>query len=223
MSSLLASGAPAKVAPLGMVLHAERAHVGQAELSAGSTIFEGERLSTDTGGILRISLPGLTMQLGGQSAMVISDATGPDGNTLAELASGSLLFSATPTASMMVVANEAVVRPAAKATTVAQIRVVNRKELRIYAQKGALEFSYHGEREAVAEGKSCRVILDPSEREVAELASDQTPHPPKKPHTTFILVAIAAVTLGIAIPVIIHGMESPDRPGPRLAAAPQNP
>ena len=67
-------------------MHAERAHVGGAEASAGSTVFEGERLSTEAGGILRINGPGLTLQLDGQSSMVIGRATGPDESTLAELA-----------------------------------------------------------------------------------------------------------------------------------------
>jgi hypothetical protein len=205
-------------------MHAERAHVGEVELSAGSAIFEGERLSTDAGGILRITLPALTLQLGGQSAMVIGHAAGPDGDTLAELASGTLVFSAAATANIMIAANQAFVRPAAKAATLAQVRVVSQKELRIYAHKGSLEFSYHGESETIPEGKTCRVILDPSEREVAALGSEQTPYPPRKHHATFILVAIAvAVAVGIAIPMIVPALESPDRPGHRLAATRQEP
>src|SRR6266481_5160160 len=112
MVSFLVGPAPAKTASLGIVMHAERAHVGGAEASAGSTIFEGERLSTEAGGTLRISIPSLTLQLGGQSSAVLSHAACPEGNTLAELAYGTLLFSAAPKGSMMVTANEALVRAA---------------------------------------------------------------------------------------------------------------
>ena len=214
VASLLAGASPAKIAPLGVVMHAERAHVGGAEASVGCTIFEGDRLSTEAEGTLRITIPALTLQLGGQSSLVLGHATSPEGNTLAELASGVLVFSAGPTGSIVVAANEALVRSAANAATVAQIRVVNRKELRIYAQRGALEFSYHGESQTIPEGKTYRVLLDPPEKEVAALGSDPATKPQGMHHTTFILVAIAvAVAVGIAVPVIMHNSESPDRPG----------
>ena len=59
-ASLLVGGpSPAKVVPLGMVTHAERAHVGEAAASAGSTIFDGDQLSTEAGGALRITGPSL--------------------------------------------------------------------------------------------------------------------------------------------------------------------
>ena len=61
-----------------------------------------------------------------------------------------------------------------------------------------------------------RAVLDPSEKEVAAAAaaSGQTPNRPSRHPPTFILVAISiAVALGIAIPLIMHASESPDRPG----------
>jgi hypothetical protein len=106
----------------------------------GCTIFEGDRLSTGAGGILRITIPSLTLQLGGQSSMELGHAAGAQANILAELGSGTLVLSAAPTGTIVVAANEAPIR---------------------------------------------------------------------------ILVSIAvAVAAGIAIPVIIHDVESPDRPGP---------
>jgi hypothetical protein len=162
---------------------------------------------------LRINSPSLTLQLDGQSSMVIGHATGPDEGTLAELAYGTLVFSAAPKGSLIITANEALVRLPGKVATVAQVWIVNRKELRIYARRGALEFSYRGESQTIPEG-NYRVVLDPSEREVAAAGSSQTTKPPWKHRPTFILVAIVTgVALGIAIPLIIHHSESPDRPG----------
>jgi hypothetical protein len=206
-----------------MVMHAERAHIGVADASAGSTIFESDRLSTEVGGVLRITIPTLALQLGGQSSVVLGRVPGPEGNFLAELAYGTLVFSAAPKGSMMVTVKEAVVRPVANAATVAQVWVVNGKELRIYAQRGALEFSYHGESQTIPQG-NYRVVLDPSEREVAELGSDPATKPSAKRHPTFILVAIVvAVAVGIAIPVIFHHFESPDRPGTSPPSPPTKP
>jgi hypothetical protein len=223
VASLLIGAAPAKIASLGTVMHAERAHLGDAEASEGSTVFERERLSTDAGGSLRITIPALTLQLGGQSSVVLGRVPGPEGNLLAELSYGTLVFAAAPKGSVMVAAKEAVVRPAGNAATVAQVWAVNGKELRIYAQRGALEFSYHGESQTIPEG-NYRVVLDPSEREVAALGSDPTTKPSAKHHPTFILVAIAvAVAVGIAIPVIFHHFESPDRPGTSPPSPPTKP
>jgi hypothetical protein len=206
-----------------MVMHAERAHIGVADASAVSTIFESDRLSTEVGGVLRITIPTLALQLGGQSSVVLGRVPGPEGNFLAELAYGTLVFSAAPKGSMMVTVKEAVVRPVANAATVAQVWVVNGKELRIYAQRGALEFSYHGESQTIPQG-NYRVVLDPSEREVAELGSDPATKPSAKRHPTFILVAIVvAVAVGIAIPVIFHHFESPDRPGTSPPSPPTKP
>lgn len=214
-ASLLIGGpSSGKVLPLGIVLHADRAYIGEAEVSAGCTIFEGDRVSTDAGGALRISIPALTLQLGAQSSMVIRHAPGSDENILAELTSGTLVFSAAPAGRIAVGASEAIVRPAANAATIAQVRLVNPKELRIYAQRGALKFSYHGESETVPEGKAYRVFLDPSETELAAAsATDQAQKSPTKHHAKFLFVVIA-VAVAIAIPLLVHALESPDSPGP---------
>ena len=212
---MLAAGPlPAKIAPLGMVTHAERAHVGEATASAGSTIYDGDRLSTEAGGELRTSSAALTLQLNAQTILTVRHPASPEGNTTAELASGTLVFSAAPTGNIVVVANDALIRPAATAPAVAHIRVVNRKEVRIYAQRGALEFSYHGESEVIPEGAAYRILLDPSEREVAVAPeAEQARKKTAKWHHRFLFLVIG-IAGGVAIPVLMHHVESPDRPGP---------
>jgi hypothetical protein len=204
---------PAKVVPLGVVVHADRAHVGEAAASVGSTIYDGDQLSTEAGGVLRIRGPALTLQLDAQSILILRHPADTDDSIQADLACGTLVFSAARNGSISVVANDALIHPAAKVATLAHIRVVNSKELRIYAQRGALEFSYHGESEVIAEGAAYRVLLDPSEREAAALESE----PANKKHANvpykFVLIGIG-IAAGIAIPVLMHEVESPDKPGP---------
>ncbi|HEY4818911.1 MAG TPA: hypothetical protein VIH67_15900 [Candidatus Acidoferrum sp.] len=221
MASLVAAGpSPAKVIPLGIVTHAERAHVGDAATSVGSTIYEGDRLSTDVGGALRINGHAVTLQLDAQSLLIVRQSTSPVGDILAELASGTLIFSAAPNAGIAVAADDASIRPARKASTIAYIRVVSRKELRISAQRGAVEFSYHGESEVIMEGKTYMVLLDPSEKEtVAALGSEQAKKGSINHRPTFLLLAIT-FTAAVVIPVIIHALESPDRPGSKLLPSP---
>lgn len=204
---------PARVVPLGMVTHAERAHVGTAAASTGSTIYDGDELSTETEGALRITSPAFRLHLESQSILTLWRPDSMEDTVEADLAHGTVIFSAALNGSINVVANDASIRPAGNAATVAHVRAVNPKELRIYAQRGALEFSYHGESEVIAEGAAYRVLLDPSEKEAAASESDPAHRKPAKVHHKFLLIPIG-IALGVAIPLVIHDMESPDKPGP---------
>jgi hypothetical protein len=62
---------------------------------------------------------------------------------------------------------------------------VNRRELRIYAQRGALELSYHDETKGIPEGAAYRVLLDPSEKEAAASASVSATRKPVTVHAKF--------------------------------------
>ena len=213
-ASLLVGGpSPARVVPLGMITHAERAHVGEAAASVGSTVYDGDQVSTEAGGVLRITGPALTLQLDAQSILILQHPASTQDRIEAHLACGTLVFSVTRNGSINVVANDASIRPAAAAATMAHIRIVNPRELRIYARRGALEFSYHGESEAIAEGAAYRVLLDPSEKEAAAAESDPDNRKPAKVHPKFLLMAIG-IAAGIAIPVLMHQQESPYKPGP---------
>ena len=161
---------------------------------------------------MRISGPYLTLQLDAQSILTLRRPASKEGSVEADLACGTLVLSAARNGSVSVVADDALIRPTANAATLAHIRVVNPKELRIYAQRGALEFSYHGESKVVAEGAAYRVLLDPSEKEAVALESEPANQKPPMVHHKFLLIAIG-IAAGIAIPVVIHEMESPDKPG----------
>lgn len=211
---LLALGPSANNVPLGTVTHAERAHVGEAAASDGSTIYQDDRLATEPGGLMRVNGTGLTLQLEGQATLVLRRSADPERGILADLASGTVVLSAARTCSIVVRADDALIRPATNVSAIAHIRIVNRKELRIYAKRGALDFSYHGASETIPEGSAYRVLLDPSESEARVLSdSDQAWKKTAMRHPTFVLVAIG-VALGVGIPLLLHALESPDRPGP---------
>jgi hypothetical protein len=214
---LAGAPAPADVRTLGVVTHAQRAHIGTAAVSEGSAVYEGDRLSTEAAGNLRIASPALTLQLDAQSTLVVQRAVDPESGVVAEVSSGTLIFAAASTGKIVVAADDALIRPAANVPTVARIHVVNRKELRVYAQRGSLEFSYHGENETIAEGAWCRVLLDPSEREAAVAAAAESEQDKKKltKRHKFLILAISMIVPAVTIPFLIHEFESPDRPQPR--------
>jgi hypothetical protein len=64
----------------------------------------------------------------------------------------------------------------------------------------------------VGEGKNFKVVLDPSDQELAAASESGQGQNPAKPRRTFLLVAIS-LALVISLPLLIHALESPDRPG----------
>jgi hypothetical protein len=204
---------------LGTVTHADRAHLGQVEASVGSTIYDGDNLSTGFDGSLRITARTVTLQLAAESSLTVRQPPRLDGGISAELAAGILIFAAAPNANVSVAADDASIRPAANASIVTYVRVVNQRELRISTQRGAVEFSYRGEREVIPEGKTLRVLLDPSEKEAAAASeSSQDGKGLTKRRRTFLLLGMAMIP-AVLVPVIIHLFESPDRPGSKPVPA----
>jgi FecR protein len=221
-ASLLGAGpANGNVSPLGVVTHAEHAQLGQVTASPGSTVYDGDNVSTGLGGSLRVTARGVTLQLPAQSSFTVRQRSQVDGGILAELAHGVLVFAAAPNASISVVADNASIRPAKNSAVVAFVRLVDKKELRISVQRGAVEFSYRGETAIIAEGETYKVLLDPSEKEIAAASESGQPgekaathHPVLLQHPTFLLIAIGIAATAIAVPMLMHSAESPDRPGP---------
>lgn len=211
---LIAAPSHGAVVPLGVVTHAEQAQLGQAGVSVGSTIYDGDTVSTGTDGSLRITTRTVTLELARQSSLTIRRHSGLDGDILAELVAGILILSTVRNASIALAANHASIRPATNASVVTCVRVVNQRELRIFTQRGSVELSYQGETEVIPEGKTYRVILDPSEKEIAAASeSDNGKKSPAKPRRAFLLIAITVLIPAVLVPVIIHLLESPDRPG----------
>jgi hypothetical protein len=169
--------------------------------------------------MLRLTGPELTLQLDAQSVLIVRKAASAETNVAAELASGTMVFSVSKTIGFVVSADDASIRPAANAATVAHIRIATPKELRIYAQRGDLEFSYRGETETIPEGASYRVVLDPSEKEVDDSQAHYGHKRAVIKHPVRFLLIAVGVAAAIAIPLLLPQSESPDKPGAFPSAA----
>lgn len=186
--------------------------MGQAVASVGSTIYDGDRLSTDIGGALRINGAAITLQVAARSSVTLRRAPTPEANVQAELGSGTITFSTGQAGNIAVLADDASIRPASHVSTMAQIWVITQKELLVYALRGSLNFSYHGDSKMILEGTKFRVLLDPSEREVdAASEPDNGRGNPVKLPVKFILIPIIAAA-AVTIPMVVHALESPDKP-----------
>jgi hypothetical protein len=204
---------PGRPVVLGVVVQAHRAHVNTSGVSEGATIYDGDQFSTEAGGALRLRGGQAALDLAAESELLVRSADNGVQEIEAELIKGTVVFSSEHPPAVEIIAREARMRAAAEARTIAQVSVIGPKELRIYARRGALRFSYRGEGETVAEGKSYRVILNPfgddgGKKETVE---------PRRSRRAFLLLAIGggagAAIYGIQESHRNHKPpESPDRP-----------
>ena len=199
---------PAGMTALGVVTQASAAHFNDSKISAGTTVFDGDRLSTESEGLLQFRGADASLYLPGLSGVTLHGL--PNG-TQAQLRTGTLVFSTSKAAAVEVLADEAFIRPAADGPTVAQITVVGPKELQITARRGALEFSYRNDSQRIAEGTSCRILLD-SQESAAPLPPQGEPvKPAGRENRKFKIVVI--ILIGWATEWAVHeALESPDRP-----------
>jgi hypothetical protein len=198
---------PVGISALGVVTQASGAHYNAASASTGATVYDGDRLSTESEGLLQFRGAGALLYLPSLSGITLHGL--PNG-AQAQLRTGSLVFSTSKAAAMEVLADEAFIRPAADGPTVAQVTVVGPKELRITARRGALELSYRNETEKIAEGTSCRVLLDSPEA-AAQPFPQRGPVKAANENKRLKIVMVAAI--GWATEWAVHeALESPDRP-----------
>ena len=197
----------AGIPALGVVTQASFAHFNAAKASAGATIYDGDRLSTESEGLLQFRVGDTVLYLPGRSGVTLHRL--PNGMQ-AHLSTGGLVFSSARASAMEIFANDAFIRPAANVPTVAQITLVGPKELQISARRGALEFSYHNETEKIADGASYRILLDPQETAVGRSKNADIKQPGRK-HKGFWILIIGGI--GWATEWAAHeALESPDRP-----------
>lgn len=216
--SLTATSSPG-VTPVGVISHGDRAHLGVGTASAGTTLYEGDRLSTDAGGELGVRSGPVALQLEQQTSLTLGSVAPGEKGIVADLDSGTLILSADSGSAVVVKANGATIRAADETPIIAHVRVVAPKELRIFVQRGALEFSYREERELITEGACYRVLLDLNQEETADSGKAGTGGRGKvgTAHRSFIFVSIAA---GAAAAAVVehshhghpHPHESPERP-----------
>jgi hypothetical protein len=200
------AGTP-NVLPLGIVTQASGAHFNAAKASAGATIYDGDALSTEADGTLQFRAPAAVLYLPGTSGVTLYGL--PNG-TQAQLQTGTVVFSTPKSAAMEILAQEALVRPAADGPTVGQVTVLGPKELQISARRGTLEFSYAGQTERLAEGASYRIFLD--QTEATSWPQPQRPPPKSGREDKKFKIIVIGFIAGVTALAFREAFESPDRP-----------
>lgn len=202
---------------LGVVVQAEHASLGSQAVAEGTTVYDGDRLSTDARGSLRLRIADAIVYLTDQSSMIVHNeaANGP-GEFEAELLAGTAVLSVKAGATGAIVARAARIRPISETRGVVEVRLVGPNELVVFARRGAALISYRGESETIAEGKTYRVLLNPSDDNPA--GANSTKQPAKRNKALLIVAIGAASAVGAALlwkgleGGSGKGIESPDRP-----------
>jgi len=213
------TGIPGNAKPdaLGVVVLADHASLGSQAASEGTTVYDGDQLSTEAGGSLRLLIGEAMLHVTEQSSVIVrKDVNIAAKKFEAELVSGTVVISVTAGTPGEIVASSARVRPMAETRGVVQVQLVGPPELIVFARRGPAQISYRGESETIAEGKSYRVLLNPSDDGAS---AGQGAKKSGKRRKTFVLIAVgAATTAGVALlwrstdRGASTSVESPDRP-----------
>jgi hypothetical protein len=195
---------------LGTVVSAERAHVGRAPASVGTTVFNGDTLETEKLGSLQLRAGPARIQLAGGSRVLWSaESDSPS----ATLNNGSATFSTANSKAFALRAGTAVIRPTGEEPSVGTVSILNPKELTVNCTRGSVTLTVIDDSLVVPEGTAYHIILDPDAK---MLSDDSKPwggnKPPKKSGRNRFLFFLI-ITTGVATGLVVwKALESPDRP-----------
>jgi hypothetical protein len=196
----------------GTVVSADRARVGSASASVGTTLYSGDRLSTDQLGNVQLRAGSARLHLSPSTMVVLTEESGAPG---AVLSAGTATFSTANSKAFSLNAATATIRPQTDMPTIAQVTFVSSKEFIVRTTRGPLSVTVEDETQIIPEGNSYRVILDPpatAEPQGPRGTGTYSTKPPRRAgrsHFIIFLIAAAAVVTGIAVS---EALESPERP-----------
>jgi hypothetical protein len=199
---------------LGTVVAANGASVSGAGAAVGTTIFSGDKLSTEDGGSVQLRAGAARFLLSKSSVATVGE---DNGMPVATLLRGSATFSTASAKAFSLVVATAVIRPKSDEPTIGQVTLLDAKQLLVRCTRGTLTITVAGDSRVITEGSAYRVVLDPSEEEQQQpppegAGTKGSGRPPISAGTSkFVWYAIGAVAVVTAI-AIHEALESPDRP-----------
>jgi hypothetical protein len=208
-------GATPSISPIGTVIAADRAHVGQTNADVGTTVYGGDRISTDAQGNMQLRAGAARLLLMSSSAAIVDDS---DGAPSAKLVMGTATFSTGNAHAFTLFASKATIRAQTDAPTIGQVTYLSDKDLLVTSRRGGLTITVENETKVVPEGSSFHVLLDPeSEQGPAGAGSGEerkqkgSNGPLKAGRSRFLIVAVGLTALATYF-ALSESLESPARP-----------
>jgi hypothetical protein len=203
----------------GTVIAADGANVGGGNLSAGTTVFGGDRIFTISTGSVQVRSGAARLLLSGDSAAILAKE---EISPAATLTRGTAIFSTATSKAFAMHVGSMVIRPGTDDPTVAQITVVGPKQLVVRSTRGSVSVAVDDDVRVIPEGMAYRIVLDPTEAELAAAdAAGQDPQgvgagrrggrPRRAGRNRFIWFAIG-VTAIVTFLALSEALESADRP-----------
>jgi hypothetical protein len=215
--------APAWASPktansLGTIVTADHALVGDSSAEPGTTVFSGDRLSTNREGSVQVRAGAARLLLQSGTIATLSDT---EGIPSAKLLAGTATFSTGNSKAFTLFASRAAIRPQSDGPTIGQITYLNEKELLVVSKRGPLTITVDGETEVIADGSAYRVVLDPPPT-MAQGPEGAGAHkedrrrgmsgPPLHAGRNYFLITAVGVTAAITVFAVSEALESPNRP-----------
>jgi hypothetical protein len=216
---------------LGLVLETQNGRLAGALTSAGSTIFPGDILNTDSDGAIKVRIGQTTYELLADTTVVFY--TGQSSPTpVAELRRGTLVVSNhSASEGFQIYASDVRIVNGDTRPIEGQVSIKSRCELVVSTQEGLMEVLAGSEKKTVDHDHAYRVIPEHSVDDAREAISPEDPeyhknhkhtgcavaaaHAAKGPimaaNSHFTALALGVTGVGVSI-IILKALESPDRP-----------
>lgn len=194
---------PAQNPPAGVVLQSQAAKLNTIDAEAGTTLYDGDRLETQSKGALsvRSSTNQILLTLVEDSLLWINH----DNGVLApKLDRGTVIFRAETGEGIEVHADDVRVRPHAAVLTVGEV-TIEECYIRVTARTQSLDVTAGKETKLLEEGKTYRVAR-------VGVCGALINQPAIAVGQSRFFILPAAIGIGIGIWGIHKGLESPDRP-----------
>ena len=202
----------ASSAAFGTLVFANRARVGNANASAGATVFSGDRLSTDNVGSVQIRAGAARLLLASSSEATLSQ---DEASPAATLTTGTATFSTANSRAFVLHVASASIRPNTDQPTIGKVSVLSPKELVVKSVRGSLQIAVEDDVREISEGEAYRVVLDPNAPDPQGPRGAGTKGmggpPIKAAKSRFIWYAVA-ITAGVTFLVVHEALESDYKP-----------
>ncbi len=205
-------GGPPGKEPLGILTQALDAHLNEAAASPGLSVFDGEDVSTEAGGMLSLRVGPITLALGDSSGATLH---GIDRRTHVDLNAGTVGFLPPENGIVEIHAEEAFLRPAKNELTQAEVTILGSKVLQIRVRRGDLAFSYRGEFQVLPQGETYRIYLDSPAEAQTPVAGDARGSSRSRKVSYFVMGAASGGLTAWGISEFVHasgGVERPAKP-----------
>src|SRR6476659_7747369 len=139
----------AQEAPMGVVQQAIHARVKQGDVSEGATVYPGEELSTDVGGVLALSASGVGLRLlESSSAFLYHSGTGP----LTDLRNGTMTFrKEAGSSNITIVASDVRIVSKGDGAATGHVLILSPCEVRVTTVVGQVEVTAGNEKQTMGE------------------------------------------------------------------------